>query len=171
MTEKSFLHELILNEIKGKNAAIHAYDRMSWTVRSGFLTLFFAAWGLVLGGMVKEHRTPAEMLPITSALLVVSVGLALGGLTIDMGYVVRKFKVISALNNLLKLLVDSGGNSEALLAADVRLSLGHLLRVSGDSKGGDLEKGWRVAAGLGTVIYILPLLVTASGLSLNGFLH
>ena len=54
MADKSFLQELILNEIKGKNAAIHAYDRMSWTVRSGFLTLFFAAWGLVLGGMVKS---------------------------------------------------------------------------------------------------------------------
>ena len=171
MADKSFLQELILNEIKGKNAAIHAYDRMSWTVRSGFLTLFFAAWGLVLGGMVKEHRTPSEMLPITTALLVVSLGLALGGLAIDMGYVVRKFKVINALNNLLQLLVDSGGDSDALLASEVRQSLRHMLRVSGDSRGESLEKGWSVAAGLGAVIYILPFLVTVVGLSLGGLLH
>jgi len=170
MADREFLQEVILNEIKGKNAAIHAYDRMSWTVRSGFLTLFFAAWGLVLGGMVKEHRSPAEMSPISRALLVVSVGLALGGLLIDIGYVVRKFKVIHALNQLLQLLLDHGGEPEALIDDPVRQSLRHILRVSGDTGGGSIEKGWGLTIGLGAVIYIVPLLVTAAGLYLGGFL-
>lgn len=40
--------KLINNELTGKNAAIHAYDKMIWKVRAGFLTLVFGAWRLAV---------------------------------------------------------------------------------------------------------------------------
>ena len=36
---KHLLQKLFLDEITEKNQAIHAYDRMIWTVRTEFLTL------------------------------------------------------------------------------------------------------------------------------------
>ena len=33
--------EIILGEIAGKNSAIHAYDKILWMIRSGYLTLFY----------------------------------------------------------------------------------------------------------------------------------
>ena len=54
MSELSLLEKLVLEEIGGKNRAIHAYDRMMWTVRTGFLTLFFAGWGILLKALVEK---------------------------------------------------------------------------------------------------------------------
>ena len=45
---------LIVGEMTGKNAAIHAYDRMIWTVRTGFLTLLFGAWGLLISSISND---------------------------------------------------------------------------------------------------------------------
>ena len=49
------LEHMILEEIKGKNAAIHSYDKMMWTFRSGYLTLVFADGGL-------PQRQPSKMI-------------------------------------------------------------------------------------------------------------
>jgi hypothetical protein len=51
---KHLLQKLFLDEITGKNQAIHAYDRMIWTVRTEFLTLFFAGWGILLKSIVDN---------------------------------------------------------------------------------------------------------------------
>ena len=45
---EDFLIKLVNSEIAGKNNAIHAYDKMIWTVRTGFLTLVFVAWSFVI---------------------------------------------------------------------------------------------------------------------------
>jgi hypothetical protein len=42
--QDDLLGSLVLDEIEGKNKAIHAYDGMVWKIRSGFLTLLFAGW-------------------------------------------------------------------------------------------------------------------------------
>ena len=46
MDNEAFITKIILDEITGKNQAIHAYDRMIWTVRTEFLTLFFLQAGV-----------------------------------------------------------------------------------------------------------------------------
>lgn len=60
MPELSLLEKLVLDEISGKNKAIHAYDRMMWTVRTGFLTLFFSGWGILLKAMVEKVAATAR---------------------------------------------------------------------------------------------------------------
>ncbi len=50
MRDGGALERMVQAEIGGKYLAVHAYDRMLWTIRSGFATLFFAGWGLLLRG-------------------------------------------------------------------------------------------------------------------------
>jgi hypothetical protein len=54
MTDRQdLLKQIVLGEIEGKNRAIHAYDGIVWKIRSGFLTLLFGGWSILLTGIVK----------------------------------------------------------------------------------------------------------------------
>jgi hypothetical protein len=54
MTDKQdLLEQIVLGEIAGKNRAIHAYDGIVWKLRSGFLTLLFGGWSILLTGIVQ----------------------------------------------------------------------------------------------------------------------
>ena len=44
----SLQKDIILGEIAGKNTAIHAYDKILWMIRTGYLTLFYGGWAIVL---------------------------------------------------------------------------------------------------------------------------
>jgi hypothetical protein len=55
-TVESTITRLALAEVEGKNKAIHAYDQMIWTVRSGFVTLFFGAWALLFQQLLGVQR-------------------------------------------------------------------------------------------------------------------
>ena len=75
-----------------KNAAIHAYDRINWVVLTGYLTLFFAGWAFILRGIIESANPDAtellnKYIPI---MLVLSTGLTIGGLVVDLNYVWRK---------------------------------------------------------------------------------
>jgi len=97
MSERPFVEQIILDEIGGKNNAIHAYDHMLWTVRSGFLTLFFVGWGFLLKGLLDQQHPGAVDEAVTrvmTPMLLVSLGLSVGGFIIDLNYVRRKFRVI-----------------------------------------------------------------------------
>lgn len=59
--EEPFLEKIIQSEISGKNAAINSYDKMMWTVRSGFLTLVFAAWGLIIKSALEVKSEMASI--------------------------------------------------------------------------------------------------------------
>jgi len=39
MGERPIFEDVIMQEIAGKNAAIHAYDGIIWKIRSGYLAL------------------------------------------------------------------------------------------------------------------------------------
>ena len=51
---ETFLQKTVLREIEGKNRAIHAYDDIVWKIRSGFVTLLFGGWAIVLKSMVES---------------------------------------------------------------------------------------------------------------------
>lgn len=56
------IRQIVFDEIKGKNSAIHAYDKMIWTIRTGFLTLLFAGWGLLLSAVGKNINSTPKFL-------------------------------------------------------------------------------------------------------------
>ena len=147
-------------EIAGKNAAIHAYDSMMWRVRSGYLTLLFAAWGYILGGALGKDANIALIHRVTLSMLVISIGLALAGLLVDLNLKKRKFRVIASLNKLYAALwhgvLDSSVQGE--------------LRVAGDSGGESYAQvaGYSSSRNLLFIIYGIPVALVAVGLYLAG---
>ena len=98
LSAETNLSKLAFAEVAGKNQAIHAYDQMIWTVRSGFVTLFFAGWGLLFKELLSVERISWLHGGVFGALGAVSAVLAYAAHSIERNYVRRKFRVIGSLN-------------------------------------------------------------------------
>lgn len=151
MGKPTMLEQLVLGEVTGKNAAIHAYDKIIWTIRSGYLTLTFIGWSILLksfceGNFSQEATMNASVL----SMLLLSAGLASGGFVIDLNYVRRKFRVIKALNNLTEKIKDCGGDPAQIPV--------NLLKVAGDDGDAHYDsKGYQEALHVGRTLYFCPL--------------
>jgi hypothetical protein len=99
MVEKISVPEvkIVLGEIEGKNRAIHAYDGIVWKICSGFLTLLFGGWSILLTGIVQTmDKSPADYQPLAWRLFLFSLGFAFGARYVDRNYIRRKFRVVLA---------------------------------------------------------------------------
>ncbi len=159
MDKEELITKIVLGEITGKNQAIHAYDKMIWTVRTGFLTLFFAGWGILFKSFVDgSSGTQVNLHSVLIAMYLVSAALSVGGLIIDQNYVKRKFRVIFALDSLLSTLLKNGtklGNSHD--------EINNYIQVSGDKDDTNYLKvsGYRPARKTGLLIYLVPVIIAA----------
>ena len=172
MPDRSLLEQVLLDEIGGKNKAIHAYDHILWIVRSGFLTLLFAGWGLMLSAILKTGEGLQESFNLITPMLFVSMGLSFGGFVVDLNYVRRKFRVIAALNKLLSIMLHQP-DIERNIGSDAGLSksLREVLKVSGDT--GDTSyrtDGYFNALVVTLILYIIPLLFITLGLFIGGIM-
>lgn len=130
MDNQHFLSSLVQNEIGGKYAAIHAYDRMIWTVRSGFLALVFAGWSIIIKSAIETKAALADITPYVLTLCAFSLGLAAGAFVIDRNYARRKFRVIAAINELMQIITTKKMEE---LDKPVPTELVELLQISGDA--------------------------------------
>ena len=174
---EGMLARIVFAEIAGKNQAIHAYDKMIWTTRTTFLTLVFAGWGLLLSSAAEDliegagSDPVAKVAPLLIAMVTVSIGLAVAGFMVDLNYVQRKFRVIAALNGLMKVVVEHD-EVELKNRELVSKEFEAFLRVSGDSASLDYlgepgyEPAWRVSA----IIYSVPLVGIALAVALLVFM-
>jgi hypothetical protein len=157
MADRNLFEEIVLGEISGKHAAIHAYDGIIWKIRSGFLVLVFVGWSMLLKG-ISEHNLQAERIPdITIGLFLVTMGLAVGGWFIDRNYVRRKFRVILAVNELLDTIKASQDNINSIPVS--------LLQVAGDDAERPFDSsGYKEAVKVNMAIYFgtLPILAAAA---------
>ena len=154
MTEKhDLLEQIVLGEIEGKNRAIHAYDGIVWKIRSGFLTLLFGGWSILLTGIVdSKDRSPADYRPLAWGLSLFSVGFAFGARYVDRSYIRRKFRVIPALNRLI--------DEIASCAGDYRRLSPELLKVVGDNTAMPYDgDGYREATRAELSVYLAPLVI------------
>jgi hypothetical protein len=152
--------KVVLGEIEGKNRAIHAYDDIVWKIRSGFLTLVFGGWAILLKAMVEsEAPSTQRYFGLGVALFLFSGGFAFGALHIDRSYVQRKFRVIHALNDLMKELAENGGDLDKLSP--------ELLKVSGDNLDISFDgASYRHARKAELAVYLTPLLILFVGVAL-----
>ena len=157
-TQYSILEQVVLAEVEGKNLAIHAYDGMVWKVRSGFLTLFFGGWSILLKAIVAAPAPNWDTDgALAIALLLFSFGFALVAWVIDRNYIRRKFRVILSLDALTATLINSGGDVRKIPAA--------LINVAGDNSDMLFDcGGYRQARRAELAIYLVPLLALISGL-------
>jgi len=164
MGDRTLREQLVIDEIAGKNAAIHAYDRIIWVVRSGYLSLFFAGWALILKALVEAEQPVNSIQQYIPMMLVMSAGLTIGGLVVDLNYVLRKFRVIAALNRLMELsfLYGNALDSYKIKDNDTVPKDEHnflaTLQVSGDAGVSHftVPKGRKTAIIASLVVYITP---------------
>lgn len=149
MPELSFKQTLIINEIEGKNKAIHAYDNIIWVVRTGYLTLIFGTWALLLKGLIDNGSTYGLSMYI-SPMIIISLGLTIGGMIIDFNYIYRKYKVINSLNQLMNNAFTSFENVEGNDNQDNSDILNALL-IAGDEK-------FIFSAFVAAILYLAPIL-------------
>lgn len=157
----SWRKDIVTGAITGKYSALHAYDRMIWTIRSGYLTLLFGGWALVLkstfdaAAPLYELRTRFAV--FYSAMIVVSLGLMSGAFIVDHSYLRAKFLVIASLNKLLPRAVNLKNIEN--LAPDELSGILEEMRVAGHSS--DLSyriKGYNQAAFDEYALYSISLL-------------
>jgi hypothetical protein len=164
----AFTEEIIKKEIDGKIQAIHEYDNMLWKLRIGFLTLFFAGWGLLLNSLTGSKPGPGnELLIALNTILLVMASITLviciGGFLIDLNYVRRKYRVIHALD----LLYDRIFSSEKHKDLKTK-QLVDLIQISGSRANTLYRKctGYPIERMITLLIYFMPLLSMVIGIAL-----
>jgi mannose-6-phosphate isomerase-like protein (cupin superfamily) len=145
----TMLKDVVLGEIAGKNTAIHAYDGIIWKVRTGFLTLVFAGWAILLQSMAGGTVTKGNADVLVISMFLVSLTMTFGGWFIDRNYVQRKFRVILALNELMEE-VHEFHSELGGISVD-------LLKVAGDDAKRKFDcSGYRQALYTGMVVFFAP---------------
>jgi hypothetical protein len=159
--KNTIIYQLLFKELEGKNRAIHAYDSILWKVRTGFLTLIFAGFGIILSGLIKDGVDISKAQQYLFAMLLVSSGLSISAIIIDVNYLNRKFRVIGHLNELMKVAsaLDADPNEEKLK------ELRQYFMVSGDSGGNFYKdvKGYPGALSIAFFVYLIPVIVIWGG--------
>ena len=148
----AFMEKFVLSEIAGKKAAIHAYDGIVWKIRSGFLTLTFGGWAIMLQSLAGRDQAPHDYKPLVWGLYLFSLGFTLGAWFVDRSYIQRKFRVIIALDRLTEVLTARGGDCSGIPA--------DLLIIAGDNAIKPYDcAGYRNALKAESVVYLAPLTV------------
>ena len=147
-----FMEKFVLSEIAGKKAAIHAYDGIVWKIRSGFLTLTFGGWAIMLQSLAGRDQAPHDYKPLVWGLYLFSLGFTLGAWFVDRSYIQRKFRVIITLDRLTEVLTARGGDCSGIPA--------DLLIIAGDNAIKPYDcAGYRNALKAESVVYLAPLTV------------
>jgi len=152
-SNESLLRQIVLGEVGGKNQAIHAYDAIVWKIRTGYLTLIFAGWAILLQGLTGEHgaQLPTQQ-SLGWGLYLFSLGFTVGAWYVDRSYIQRKFRVILALDLLTERIVSAAGDCKQMPA--------DLLQVAGDNSGKPYDcPGYRNAMRAERAVYIAPMAV------------
>jgi hypothetical protein len=146
----TMVQQVFLDEIRGKNAAIQSYDDIIWKIRTGYLTLLFAGWAILLEGMIGRTQSQDDRSGKYIAILsLVSLGLTIAGFYIDRSYSRRKARVIHALDRLTHEVVTTGG--------DVKKIPLDLLNISGDDPHATFDEGrFQFALRKAALVYFVP---------------
>jgi hypothetical protein len=166
---EEILKHAIKFEIDGKNQAIHEYDKMIWALRTGYLTVFFAVWGLLIKSMIDKGEIP-QIDQIVTLMSLLAVVITVGACCVDANYVRRKYKVIKAMNKLYWTLIDSAQGDQKQFE-----KFKELIMISGttapsciaDASSNNLRGTgyWREVV-ICIVVYLIPLIVLLTGLIL-----
>lgn len=153
-SHRSVIKGLINSEIAGKNNAIHAYDRMVWTVRSGFLTLVFAGWSFVIKAAVENKTDFRQTTSYIFILSAFSLALAIGAYIIDRNYARRKFRVITGLHQLMEIITTLDFDK---VQSETQSELTELLKISGDADNHKYKSAaYRNEITVSRIIYSVP---------------
>lgn len=164
MEKGDMIFRMITDELSGKIKAIHAYDKMIWMIRSGFITLFFAGWGIIFKSVIDNSSQPqCNLHRVLIAMALISVALSLGAMILDLNYVRRKFRVIDAFDGLMSIIMR-----EDVQILNNPSQLINYMQVSGDKDNKSYLNvlGYHNECYAGVVIYTVPIIMIAFGVAL-----
>jgi len=151
--DKEFLEKIVTDEKAGKNLAIHAYDKMMWTVRSGYLTLVFGGWGFIIKSAIDKGAALVMIKPYILLLAAFTISLSIGAYFIDRNYTRRKFRVIHAINEMMELIMSDDKDK---IESNRNEKLTTLLKISGDADNKTYRfKAYNNEMKVGNVIYMV----------------
>jgi hypothetical protein len=161
MENETLMQKTILFEMDGKNQAIHEYDKMIWVLRTGFLTVFFAIWGLLIKSII-DNGGISNFNQLFDLMAILGIVITLGALIVDSNYVRRKYRVIKALNKLYKTIIEVSkvGSPGAGVFKEV-------LQISGTTS--DIDPGTLKGTGywrdmiICLIVYLMPLIALLIG--------
>jgi len=164
------LEKTIMFEMGGKNQAIHEYDKMIWNLRIGFLTIFFAVWGLLIKSIIDNKGLSC----LNKTLLLMSIIafiVAIGALAFDINYTRRKYKVIKAINVLYRFIINENKDSSTneSVYSKVILISGTTLNSGNDDMNDLKDTGFYRELYVSFTIYIVPLILSLLGFYLLSF--
>lgn len=162
-TGSPLLQKIIQDELGGKYAGIHAYDKYMWTVRSGYLTLVFGAWGFFVKSALEAQNVTIDKIRMYIIILaIMTILLSIGAFLIDRNYGRRKFRVINAVNAFMKLVVSRSFNLNEEHTIE---KLAGLLQISGDASNDTYKcRAYQNELFVGAIIFILPLFSAVTAL-------
>jgi hypothetical protein len=148
----TFIEKFVLDEVAGKNDAIHGYDKIIWIIRSGFLTLVFAGWAILLKEMASNTSLPKDASCLVLGMLFLSMGLAVVGYIVDFNYLRRKFRVVHIKNELVNVIMNNSDDASSVPP--------YMLEITGTKDSNDYHcRGYYWACVEGIVVYFAPVLM------------
>ena len=164
----TFFIDIIKKEIDGKIQAIHEYDNMLWKLRIGFLTLFFAGWGVLLNTLLKtvadeQFIFVIDLNTILLLMATITIVICIGGFLIDMNYAKRKYRVINSVDSVYDQIFNVD-KAEDLSHKVFRESI--YLAGCRDDKEYLKISGFKKERMISYLIYFLPIISMISGIAL-----
>jgi hypothetical protein len=157
MYDAAYIKQIIPGEIAGKSGAIHAYDKMMWSIRSGFYTLVFVGWSLIIKEGLDEKMHFSEILPYMVLLSFFSLSMAAGAFFIDRNYARRKFRVITRVNELMEFIMRNDLDHPT---PEQENRLTEILKIAGESDAHYWEsKGYNIEIRAMQLIYFTPSVI------------
>jgi|WetSurMetagenome_2_1015567.scaffolds.fasta_scaffold408204_1 hypothetical protein len=156
--------QILLNEIGEKHKANHEYDKMIWAIRSGFLAIFGAGWGIILkaffdaGSINVILGNQAWYHNILLSMLLISCSLGIGGFILDQSYIRRKFRVVYTLD-----MIHSSFLNNELQTLPASPEIAGFLQICGDKNNTDYARvsGYFPERAAAVIIYFFPLAIVA----------
>lgn len=153
----SITQDIVIGEIAGKNAAIHAYDNILWTIRTGYLTLFYGGWAIVLKGILDSGGDFNMFKDVLLVMFAITLSLTVGAYIVDSNYLKRKFRVIYALNSIMECLIKNGDLIE--IGNEIIAKIDKHIRVSGDADNKNYETdGYKQAVIAENAIFMITII-------------
>lgn len=149
---------LVFNEIGGKNSAIHAYDKIIWQIRTGYLSLFFGGWAFILKGAIENSNTIHQIKIYILMMVGLSLALSVSAFFIDRNYIRRKFRVIYSLTTIQEILYSADSIIEKL-SREEKEELSKHIGIVGDSGNQSYKgKGFNQELNVSYLIYSITII-------------
>jgi hypothetical protein len=98
--------ELIRTSLESKLNAITRYEDISWKIRSGYVVILYGALTLLVGKELTQLASFAANTTTAVSVCFLILGLSLSSFAVDLGYLMKKLRVVVLRDILVEVFYD-----------------------------------------------------------------